>query len=329
MITEPLRDEDTNLGMRIEVENMSPTREWFQGLIDLHCYTRPCVFARMFTTLGLARQCRDVGYRAIVIKNHFYPTVEGAYLASEEAPGIGVYGGVVLNWPVGGLNPHAVDTAILLGAKVIWMGNMHAGTLSKEPFRTRYGWGLMAPPNSVWVTRPAKEWMVAPPINVIDLDTGELLPVVKDIIDLIAEADIILATCHISKRECFAVVPAAMKAGVNRIVITHPDLAPVEDAEQYWTIDELKRITEMGATLEHVATMYNKNQTKFGRLVDAISAVGADRCVLASDSGSVSAIHPIENMRHFIWNLLQRGISEGEISTMTKKNPAKLLGLEC
>ncbi len=328
MITELLDDENKDTDMRITVEEISPTREWFKGLIDLHCYTRPCVFARMFTTLELARQCREFGYRAIVIKSHFYPSVEGTFLASEEVPGIEVYGGIVLNWPTGGLNPHAVDAAILLGAKVVWMGNMHAGTLSNEPFRTRYGWGVMAPRDSLWVTRPTKQWMVAPPINVIDLDTGKLLPVVHDIINLIAEADIILATCHISKRECFALVPAAAEAGISKIIITHPELTPVDDIEKYWTIDDLKRITSMGAVLEHVATMYNKNQTKFERLLEAIAAVGADKCVLSSDSGSVSAVHPIENMRHFIWNLTQRGTSQEEISTMTKKNPAVLLGLE-
>jgi len=319
--------------MIVELENVSPTKEWFHGLIDLHCYARPCVFERGFSIPQLAKQYREVGYRAMLVKSHFDCNCDAVEIAREMVPGIAIYGGVVLNWSVGGLNPHAVDAATLLGAKEVWMGNMHAGTLSTEPFRTNYGYNLCAP-SSPWVARPTKRWMVAPPINVIDLKTSELLPVVYDILDLIAEADIILGSCHISKRECFALVPEAVKAGVKKIVITHPAigphsiLGPHPSQERYWPIKDLKRITEMGAVLEHVATMYVPYKDQFDILAQAIKTVGANKCVLASDSGTTLEPHPIEAMRLFILNLRRRGITEQEIDVMTKRNPAKLLELE-
>lgn len=319
--------------MIIELEDVSPAKEWFQGLIDLHCYARPCVFERGFSIPQLAKQYCDVGYRAMLVKSHFDCNCDAVEIAREMVTGIEIYGGVVLNWSVGGLNPHAVDAAILLGAKEVWMGNMHAGTLSTEPFRTNYGYELSAP-DSPWVTRTTKSWMIAPPINVIDLKTGELLPVVYDVLGLIAEADIILGSCHISKRECFALVPEARKAGVKKIVITHPAigphpyLGPNPSQWRYWSIDELKKIAEMGAVLEHVSTMYVPYRDQFDILAQTIKTVGANKCVLASDCGSTTESHPIEAMRQFILNLRRRGITEQEIDVMTKKNPVKLLGLE-
>ena len=124
------------MSVNIELDNTFPTSEWLKGLVDLHLYNRPCIFERMFTTTELAKQCRNAGYRAIVVKNHFYPTMESAFMARQQVPGIGVYGSITLNWPVGGINPFAVYSAIELGAKIVWMGSMHAGTLSDKPFRS-------------------------------------------------------------------------------------------------------------------------------------------------------------------------------------------------
>jgi len=306
-----------------------PTSEWLNGFIDLHMYNAPCVFQRTFDAIELAKQCREAGYRAILLKNHFYPTIEGAYLARKMVPGIETYGSVVLNPPVGGLNPWAVDAAIMLGAKTIWMGNMYAGTLSEKPFRTRYGLGI-APEK--WKTRPTKRWMLHKPINLIDLKTEELLPEVYDIIELIAESDIILDTCHISKKECKILIPEARKAGVKKIILDHICIIPDADPEFFpgdrWTVEEAKEIVKEGAILEHIAGSYIRHPKETKLLVEFIKEVGADKCEIASDCGAFSTLHPIETMRHFIYTLVKNGISEKEIEVMTKKNPAKLLNLD-
>ena len=163
------------MSLSIELDSTFPTKEWFDGLIDLHIYNRPCIFERMFTTRELAKQCRDVGYRAIVTKNHFYPTIEGAFLARQDVPGIDIYGSITLNWPVGGLNPFAVYSAIELGAKIVWMGSMHAGALSDKPFRSRVNFQDLVNPDNSWVKAPTSNWMIKPPTNAINLETGELL----------------------------------------------------------------------------------------------------------------------------------------------------------
>ena len=128
---------------------------WLKGVCDLHVYCLPCVYDRLFDEIEMARQMRAFGYRAFVSKRHHCCNADSAKIATKYVPGIQVFGGIVLNWPVGGLNPHAVDAAILMGAKMVWMGNMHAGTLNKEPFYSRYNWHNL-PAEHTLKTRPEK-----------------------------------------------------------------------------------------------------------------------------------------------------------------------------
>ena len=76
---------------------------------------------RRFNDLELARVAKEAGVGAVLIKSHQNSTVERAWLVSQCVPGIRVYGGLVLNETVGGLNLSAVRLALTLGAREIWM----------------------------------------------------------------------------------------------------------------------------------------------------------------------------------------------------------------
>jgi hypothetical protein len=54
---------------------------------------------------------------ALVLKNHVVTTADRAWLVRKHVPGLKVFGGVVLNSPVGGINPDAVN----------WMWRMQGG----------------------------------------------------------------------------------------------------------------------------------------------------------------------------------------------------------
>jgi hypothetical protein len=289
---------------------------WLKGVVDLHVYCLPCVYMRLFDEIEIAKQFRAFGYRAFVSKRHHCCNADSTKLVMKHVPGIKVYGGVVLNWCVGGLNPHAVDAAILLGAKVIWLGNQHAGTLNKKPFYTKYNVHNL-PKDHVLLARKVKDFMVAPPINTIDLDTGELVAEMYDIIDLIAEAgDIILNTCHISYRECEAVVPAAKKAGVDKIMIDHA---------QNFSVEENKKLVEAGAYLEFDVP---KDESMHIKVAEMIRQLGVQHCVITSGHGAITHSHPIDAMRHMMMSLRMHGFSEKEVDMMTKETPAKLLSLD-
>ena len=61
---------------------------------------------------------------------------------------------------------------------------------------------------------------------------------------------------------------------------------------------------------------------------EAIKAVGADRCVLASDLGQYLNPTPVDGMKEFALALGKLGLTKEDMGWMLRKNPARLLGLE-
>lgn len=289
---------------------------WLKGVSDLHVYCLPCVYMRLFDELEYAKQFRAFGYRAFVSKRHHCCNADSTKLVMKHVQRIKVYGGVVLNWCVGGLNPHAVDAAILMGAKIIWLGNQHAGTLSRQPFYTQYNVHNL-PQDHVLLTREVKDWMVAPPINTIDLETGELIPEMYDIIDIIADAgDVILNTCHIAFKECLAIVPVARKTGIDKIMIDH---------SLRFTYEENQKLVDEGAYLEFDVP---KDETLHVKVAELIRKIGPEHCVITSGHGASTHAHPIDVLRHMMMSLRMHGFSEKEVDMMTKDTPAQLLSLD-
>jgi hypothetical protein len=96
-----------------------------EGAIDLHIHSAPDVYPRIQNDVELAFQAKEMRMGAILIKNHFFPTAERARIASAIAD-FPVFGGIALNLTVGGLNHHAVEAALKIGAKVVWMPTLHA-----------------------------------------------------------------------------------------------------------------------------------------------------------------------------------------------------------
>src|SRR5260370_11265285 len=96
---------------------MSRLPDYLEGAVDLHVHSAPDVDRRRFNDLELARSAKDAGMGAVLIKSHQNSTVERAWLVSQCVPGIRVYGGLVLNETVGGLNLAAVRLALQLGAR--------------------------------------------------------------------------------------------------------------------------------------------------------------------------------------------------------------------
>ena len=67
-------------------------------------------------------------FSAFVVKDHYCPTMLSAYIA-EKYVGDGscrVFGGIALNNSVGGINLKAVDAAVAIGAKLVWMPTVSA-----------------------------------------------------------------------------------------------------------------------------------------------------------------------------------------------------------
>src|ERR1043166_2194947 len=84
-----------------------------QGIVDTHVHSDPDSAPRSIDALEVARLAAGEGMRALLLKNHNAATVQLAYIVSKVVPGVDVYGAVVLNRAVGGINPAAVEQAAL------------------------------------------------------------------------------------------------------------------------------------------------------------------------------------------------------------------------
>jgi hypothetical protein len=90
----------------------SKTNKLIQGAIDLHVHASPDGFkARALNFMDAAIQAKAAGYAAVAIKNHEYCTAPLGVYAQSMVSGIQVFGGLVLNYAVGGINPYSVEGA--------------------------------------------------------------------------------------------------------------------------------------------------------------------------------------------------------------------------
>ena len=308
---------DTRKIIRSEDEMMNQDREDLElmnGAIDMHIHSAPSLFPRLVDHVEAAEGARKYGMRAVVLKEHHGYTSDRMYFVRKLINGIEVFGGVVLNNAVGGINPFAVDAAIKLGAKIVWFP-----TLSAKNHLDQMG----APEFGKSMKQASKHKLKEKPITVFDAK-GKLLPEVYEVIDLIADADIMLATGHLCIPEAKAVIQAAKERGVNRLYVNHPEYII------NGTIEEQKELADMGAFIEHLAIfMYPMWPIKAGvdGVVEMIKAVGPDRTVLATDLGQMHNPPPAEGLRMFLRVLLEKGIPGDHLEKMVKANPAFLLNI--
>lgn len=301
--------------LEIMIELPVSDRERLRDVVDMHLHMSPDLFERPFDEIDMARQARDVGYKAVLFKCHFAMNADRVQFVRKIVPGIEAFGSVVLNHFVGGLNPMAVEAAIGFGAKEVWMPTLHAANHIKA----------VGAPTLTTHTRLVKETTTKEVKGITIFGSGgDLLPQVHEILDLIADADIILGTGHLSLKEDYALLKAAKNHGVEKILVTHP-----EEEGTTFSIEDQVKLADAGAFIEHdfLPCMPRKQRFDPKLIVDAIKKVSATRCIMATDMGQLWSPHPIEGMRQFIRTMLSLGIDENEIGIMTKKNPALLLNL--
>lgn len=280
------------------------------GAIDIHIHSAPDVYPRILNDMELAFHAQEMEMQAILIKNHFTETAGRAKMATD-ATGFPVFGGIALNLSVGGLNSHAVRTALKLGAKTVWLPTLH----SKE---------FVA--NKSHVANLAGE--IAEDLKgiyVLNSD-GSLKDELYPIFDLIIEHNSSLATGHISIGEAKVVVREAANRGVKKIIVTHPLASFVN-----YSVEDMKEIIDSGATwLEHV---FNDTTRQVGHpitreaLFSGIKAIGAEHCIMSTDAGQWLNPVPAQQMGIYIQDMLNFGFSQPEIRKMATENPATMLGL--
>ena len=279
------------------------------GTVDMHIHTLPDVHDRSVSDIEAARQAQESKMRAILIKCHETITGDRAQIA-QEVTGFPVFGGIALNHPTGGLNIHAVRTALDMKSKVVWMPTVHAVQYLKHvssvpSFAKRIPKGLTG-------------------IPLID-GKGRLLQTLDPILDLVGEREAILATGHIGRDEALPLLEAAKKKGLNRLVVSHP-LADFLD----FTAEDLKSFVSEGIYLEHCfvfTTHQVANPMPISKIANTIKATGCDRIIISTDGGQAINPPPVNMFSDFITQLKNEGFTDNDIYTMAVRNPSTLLNL--
>ena len=270
-----------------------------EGMIDLHVHAAPDSDARSVNAIETAQVARRHGMRALLFKNHYTHTASLAYLVSQVVRDIEVYGGITLNRAVGGINPLAVeymaDTTGGLG-RVVWM-----------PTRdSEYG----------HLTNSEN------PAHVAISRDGELLPVVLEVLDLIAQRDLALATGHSSPEESMLLIRAARARGIERIIVTHPFSPSVA-----MTAETQREASRLGALLEYPISLALGGDERFDQFVAQLREVGPENVALSTDLGQPGNPVHADGLNVIVGRLMEAGITQTEIDVMTMRNPARFLGL--
>jgi hypothetical protein len=285
------------------------------GVIDIHAHAAPETamlnFKRAFDAIEAAQIARIYGMRGIVLKEHHTETAGWAYLVSQMVPGVEVFGGIVLNKAVGGMNPVAVEAMALSRGgrgRVVYMPTVDAAA-ARVPNSA----------NAVAVSR-----------------NGQLLPETLEVLKVIAKHDLGLSTGHVTTEEALMLIRAAKAAGVNKIYVQHPNHGGI-----VMSMAQMKEAVRLGALIEIVLsgegltgggpkTVNAENPVMdYGpqKLAD-IRALGPANIVISTDLGQPGRVNYAQAFQMAITVLAKSGFSQAEIDMMTKQNPARFLGLK-
>ena len=271
---------------------------------------------RRVTDLELAERCLELGLAGFGLKSHYTATAERAAVVSAAVPGIRALGTITLNHSVGGLNATAVEVAARQGARIVWLPTVssvnefgeveHADPDGKVPVWVRFELDLRASG-----VRPAA-------VPVVD-DDGAPLPELLEVLQVVANHDLVLATGHLARDEIFTVVDAAIAAGVNTIVVTHPEFP-----SQAITPADQQALAARGALMERAFTTPYTGKCTWDAVFDATRAVGARSTVWGSDLGQVFNPPVEDGLAIMADRFLEAGFSDEEVRIMAVENTRRL-----
>jgi len=297
-----------------EQNRRRPDLELLHEGVDIHVHHGPDLYPRIQDHNELARAARSAGLRAICLKCHNFPTAQTAVTTNKDIAGIDVFGSIVCNRQVGGVNPIAVEAALKYGARQVYMPTIDSQNHEKlTGYVGHHGTGLMIKGG---ISEYAK---TQPLIHLLDGD-GHLWPEVDVILEMVAEANAILNFGHISFEEIQALTRAAKKHRIKKLVVDHPFFSKL-DVQQQTTL------ADHGVFVNYTAGELLPRwwRVSISDFATAIRNIGPERMVLSSDCGQLHNPPEIEGLRIVCQLLWEEGLEEQDIKRMFHINPAELL----
>jgi hypothetical protein len=270
--------------------------DWATGMVDLHAHASPSLLPRHGTDAETVAAERALGFSTVVLKSHEGSTVDRAVLA-----GADVYGGIVLNSPVGGANPDAVEVAARLGGRIVWMPTVSSAT------------------HQAGAERPELSVHQGFRLRRVDVVTdGALRAEWYDVLDVVAAHDLVLASGHLSAAETVVLFTAARDRGVTRLLVNHPKMPFLG-----WDSSFAAPLRALGARLE-LGILPDILSGPAGASIDLVDEYPRDLLVFGADLGH--AHHPTPGQAMPDWlRALERRAGEATAHAITSTNGRELL----
>lgn len=296
----------------------TPAMDLLDGAIDVHVHTAPDLIDRYATDLELAHDALTAGMDGLVVKSHVVPTVGRVDLVDDCVGSELLYGGIALNGSVGGVNPAAVEVALDLGARIVWLPTAWSANHAR---RAR----AAGAERFVGQRIPDAD----EELHVLDGGDGhdgrdrhdgdDLTDAARTVVDLVAEHDATLGTGHVAPAAIEAVVDACADAGA-RCLVNHPFFRVVD-----LPIERQVALAERGAIMEYCAySVESTDGHDVERVAEAVERVGATSCLLATDFGQADN-PPVEGLARFVGALLDAGLERETIGQLVADTPARIL----
>ncbi|MEU6736439.1 DUF6282 family protein [Streptomyces physcomitrii] len=273
-------------------------------MFDLHVHAAPDVVPRGADDIDVVAAYAKAGFSGCVLKAHYESTV-GRAAAAGRVHGLPVYGGIALNQHVGGVNPAAVAACLDAGGRVVWMPTADAHTQRAHGLPSLCG---------AREDLPGHAYGIPPHTPAAEAEA-------RAVCRMVAEADAVLATGHLSAAECHWLIAEARRAGVRRILLTHPGYTvpgmPPGEAAELAALSALVEITTY--QLLHQPGMSG------ARLAAYAARVGLEHVVLSSDAGQPDSPSPPEALHLLVDTLAREGLDRGALLASAGERPRALV----
>ena len=299
---------------------MTPGMDLLVGTVDCHVHACPHLTGRSVDVFQATREAAEAGIVGIGLMDNFINSAGYAALAMRELGdlGVDVFGGLIMERPSGGVNAEPVRIALGYG----YGPGTGARFISLPTHHTR---------NIARYEKRSPEYIEA---SLAIPETGPLPEPLPEILDLVAEADVVLNTGHISGPEAVRLTEEASARGVTRMIVP----------SAYYTPDEIRAITATGAfaefsfyALSHAAQIEFTHADEEAHTIAAVSVAEMAECIragtpertiLSSDCGILVLPPPVEGFREFLLLMESAGFSRSELHRMAALNPGYLFKVE-
>lgn len=292
------------------------SKDLLVGAFDMHVHGYPEIHLGLGMALDDVEQAEYAklkGMAGYILKSHIWPTMDRVYHIRQRVEGIKIVPSIVLNSILGGIDPGLLEAAILQGCEAAFFP-----TWTSQNDLERGGFS-----RTIAKELPSLKSFLQQGLSVLDHE-GKLTSNARDVLRVAHDANITLATGHLSGLEVVALAHEAERLGYRKLVVTHPDSKSVVASEA-----EILESVKSGAFIEWTLHgMMPKSQRMHpSKIVEWIARIGPEQCVVTTDVFGRSSLPEPDEFQLYLGLLHEFGVSTDDIKLMSHTNPLFLVNI--